>query len=345
MIRWYLTALLAPFLWFANPAAAQEPAFSNLESMIGKGDLGKIAAIEVEQHGATVYSRRFDDRTAETLTDIRSAGKSLTALAVGKAIDDGQLTVDDKVWPILGSAADDPRNSITVRDLLTMSSALDCDDHDKRSPGQEEKMYRTRNWREFAMSLPLDPEYSRDAKGYGRFSYCTAGVFLLGQVVQEVTGEAFNEYAAQHIFVPLGIDDVEWRRSRSGEVQSGGQIRMRADDLAQIGRMVLNRGRHGDQQIVSSGWIDEMLTPHRQLGEYVHYGYLWWFNLVKSPRGYEPSWMMMGNGGNNVSIYRDYDAVIVVQARNYNKGDASRNSFQAMWEVIAALPQPSKETP
>lgn len=346
MIRSYLRAIFPlAALCLTNLAAAQDADLSALESMIAEDDLGKVSAIEVEQYGETVYSQRFDGKPADTLTDIRSAGKSLTALAVGKAVDDGKLTVDDRVWPILGSADDDPHNAITVRDLLTMSSALDCNDHKKRSPGQEEKMYRTRDWRAFAMSLPLDPEYARDAAGYGRYSYCTAGVFLLGQVVQEVTGERFDEYVARNIFAPLGIENVAWKRSRSGEVQSGGQIRMRVDDLVRIGRMVLNKGRYGDQQIVSSRWIDAMLTPHRQLGEYVHYGYLWWFNLVKSPRGFEPSWMMMGNGGNIVSIYREYDAVIVVQARNYNKDYANKNSFLAMWEVLAALPAPAGEAP
>ena len=268
MTRWTF-GVLAALAVLAHPAAAQDSDFSGLEALIAEGELGKITAIEVDHRSATVYSNRFDGKTAETLTDIRSAGKSLTALAVGKAVDDGKLSVDDKVWPILGGTAGDPRNDITVRDLLTMSSALDCNDSDKRSPGQEEKMYRTRNWRAFAMNLPLDPEYVRDDKGYGRWSYCTAGVFLLGQVVQEVTGERFDEYVARHIFAPLGITDAEWKRSKSGEIQSGGQIRMRADDLAKIGRMVLDKGRYGGRQIVSAGWIEEMLYPHRQLGEYV----------------------------------------------------------------------------
>ncbi|WP_114520962.1 serine hydrolase [Altererythrobacter sp. ZODW24] len=334
--------ILVAFAAWIAPAAHAQIAIPALDRSIKAGEFGKFVAVEVEQGGETVLSKRYDGKAADRRTDIRSAGKSLTALAIGTLVDDGKLTTDTKVWPLLGSAEDDLRNRITVHDLLTMSSALDCNDQNRKSPGQEERMYRTRVWRDFAMTLPLDDTYQRDADGQGRYSYCTAGVFLLGQVVQEVSGQRFDAYMAQHIFEPLGIDNVKWRSSRSGEIQSGGQIEMRARDLAVIGRMVLDGGTHGDTQIVSKEWVDRMLTPHVRLSEYVRYGYLWWFTPVKSPRGFEPSWMMRGNGGNIVSIYRDYDAVIVIQARNYNKKDAYENSFKAMWAVMEALPPPAQ---
>ncbi|WP_209348872.1 serine hydrolase [Pontixanthobacter sp. CEM42] len=338
LISSLLLGVLAPIT-----ATAQTISLPELEQRIADKDLGKIVAVQVEQGGEIAYSQRFDRKDVDYLTDIRSAGKSLTALAVGMLVDEGKLSVETKVWPLLGSAPDDPRNDITVRDLLTMSSSLDCSDRTLKSPGNEERMYRTEIWRDFAMNIPVDADYARDEKGYGRFSYCTAGVFLLGQVVEEVSGQRFDDFMAERVFTPLGIEDVKWTRSRSGEVQSGGQIKMRVGDLITIGRMVLDGGTYNGTQIVSAEWIKQMLQPHRTTGEYVHYGYLWWFNLVKSPGGYEPSWMMMGNGGNIVSIYRNYDAVIAVQSRNYNKDYAYKNSFEIMWDVLAALPIPAKK--
>ncbi|MDN3646659.1 serine hydrolase [Pontixanthobacter aestiaquae] len=333
-----LLGLVAPIT-----AAAQAISLPELEQQIADRALGKIVAVQVEQNGETVYAQRFDRKNDDQLTDIRSAGKSLTALAVGILVDEGKLPVNTNVWPLLGSAANDPRNDITVRDLLTMSSSLDCSDSTLKSPGNEERMYRTKVWRDFAMNIPVAGDYTRDDKGYGRFSYCTAGVFLLGQVVEEVSGQRFDDFMAERVFRPLGIDDVKWTRSRSGEVQSGGQIQMRADDLLKIGRLVLDGGKYRGQQIVSGEWIKQMLQPHSQTGPYNYYGYLWWFSPVTSPRGLEPSWMMMGNGGNIISIYREYDAVIVVQARNYNKDDAHPNSFAIMRAVLEALPAPNQK--
>jgi CubicO group peptidase (beta-lactamase class C family) len=327
-LRWLVLSLTAPL--------SAQPAF---EADIAAGKYGKIVAVSVEQHGKPVYAKRFDSKSGPH--DIRSTGKSITALAVGVAIADGKLIgVDAKVWPLLGAKPDDPRKDITVRDLLTMSSALDCDDGKKTSPGQEEKMYRTKSWRAFAMALPLAKDYKRDGNGFGRWSYCTAGVFLLGQVVEAATGERFDAFVQRRLLGPLDISDAEWRKSPSGEIQSGGQLRIGAESLAKLGRMVLDGGHWQGQQILPESWIKDMLQPHRQVGQYVHYGYLWWFWPYKTPSGPQGSWMMQGNGGNIVAIFRDYDAVIVVQAANYNKADADAQSVKIIEAALAILSAP-----
>ncbi len=332
-----LLLALSPGLSLAQPVASME----KIEADIAAGKLGSIASIVIEQHDETVYARAFGNAKAAKLHDIRSAGKSITALAVGVAIADGKLaSVDVKVWPLLGAKTQDAYSEISVRDLLVMSSALDCSDTDKKSPGQEEKMYRTRNWQAFALSVPLADDYARDARGFGRWSYCTAGVFLLGRVVEAATGEPFDAYVQRRIFDPLDITAVEWRRSPSAEVQSGGQVKMTSADLTKLGRMVLDGGRWKGLQVIPESWIKSMLQPHRQVGQHVYYGYLWWFWPYHSPVGAQGSWMMQGNGGNIVAIFRDYDAVVVVQAANYNKSNANAHSVRIIEAALAALPAP-----
>ena len=343
---------LASFLmlvWFmaATPAMAQplpDYSIAELEAAIAAGKLDRIAVLAAEQHGERVYAQRFDGEAAGTPIDIRSAGKSLTALAVGAAIADGALAgVDVAVWPYLGRPRGEPWDSITVADLLGMSSALDCNDWDRKSPGQEERMYRTRVWRDFALALSAR-DYVRDQRGEGTFSYCTAGVFLLGQVVERATSERFDAYVQRRLFDPLEIDGVAWRHSRSGEIQSGGQLTIGSDALLKIGRMVLDGGRWKGEQLLPKSWIDTMLSPRHQLGEHVYYGHLWWATQIRSPRGYEGAWMMKGNGGNLVAILRDYDAVLVVQAENYNRKDADRHAFTALAALLASLEPPEAVT-
>ena len=132
----------------AAPSTAQplpQLQIDELERAIGEGELGKMAVLAAEQHGETVYHRRFDDQTPDKPIDIKSAGKSVTALAVGAAIADGKLDgTDVAVWPYLGASRGEPFDSITVGDLLGMSAPLDCNDWERRSPGQEERMYRQR---------------------------------------------------------------------------------------------------------------------------------------------------------------------------------------------------------
>lgn len=337
--------LVAAFL--AAPALGQPlPQYDmpQLERAIDEKEFGKIAVLAAEQGGEMVYLQRFDGQEAGSPVDIKSVGKSITALAVGTAIADGKLPGTDlAVWPYLGNSRGEPWDSITVADLLGMSSALDCNDWEKRSPGQEERMYRTRVWRDFALALPAR-EYARDERSEGSFSYCTAGVFLLGQVVEKATGERFDRYVQRRLFDPLGIDNVQWRTSRSGEIQSGGQLTIDARALLRIGRLVLDEGVWEGEQIVPHSWIETMLAPRHQLGDFVHYGNLWWATLVRTPGGYEEAWMMKGNGGNIVAVLRDLDAVLVVQARNYNRDFAERNAFIALSAMAGMLEVPEPTT-
>lgn len=311
---------------------------AELEELIREGELGKIRAIAAEKHGEIVYRERFRGSEPGERIDIKSAGKSITALAVGTAIADGALTgTEVKVWPYLGVERGEPWDSITVADLLSMSSALDCNDWDRRSPGQEERMYRTRRWREFALGLPAR-DYRRDANGIGPFSYCTAGVFLLGQVVEKATGERFDLYVQRRLFDPLGIDAADWRRSRSGEVQSGGQLTISDEALLRIGRMVMDGGKWQGEPIVPR--IETMLTPRHSMSQHVGHGYLWWFTPLRSTRGFEGAAMMKGNGGNIVALVPTIDAVLVVQTENYNRADAERNAFIALTTLLRSLPVP-----
>lgn len=349
MARRTINRLLeAAFAWlflaqFAPAATAQTiPHYDlgQLEQAIEGGDLGKIRAVTAEQHGVTVYRKRYGQGERGDPIDIRSAGKSITALAVGTAIADGALPgTDVAVWPYLGRLRGEPFDSITVQDLLDMSSALDCNDWDRRSPGQEERMYRERVWRDFVLELPAR-EYARDANGMGPFSYCTAGVFLLGQVVEQATGERFDRYVQRRLFAPLGIDGAEWRRSRSDEIQSGGQLKIGDEALIKIGRLMLAHGVWEGKQIVPADWVETLFRPRHELSEFVRYGNLWWATPLRSQSGYVPALMMKGNGGNILAVVPDYDAVLLVQAENYNRDNAELNAFIVLTALLESLPPP-----
>ena len=339
-VRIILATILGILSLLDSTATAQPlPRYdiAELEAAIEDGELGKIAALASSQGGEITYRRRFDGKPSGDPVDIKSAGKSITALAVGMAIMDGKLAGRDvAVWPYLGKSRGEPFDSITVGDLLAMASALECDDRDSKSPGQEEKMYRTRVWRDFALGLPAR-EFARGESGYGPFSYCTAGVFLLGQVVQTATGERFDNYVQRRLFDPLGIAGVEWRTSRSGEIQSGGQLTIPDDALLKIGRLVLNRGEWNGEQLIDRDWIRSMLSPRHTLAENQYYGDLWWATPLRAGDRYVAAWMMKGNGGNIVAVVPSHDAVLVVQTRNYNKRDAERHAFTALWAMLGAL--------
>jgi CubicO group peptidase (beta-lactamase class C family) len=296
-----------------------------LSAEVDDGAFGRIAAVVVSQGGTVIFEDYFGGQSPDGFVDMRSVGKSLTAIAAGIAIQEGTISgVDAPVIPIFADRGPiahdgDIKRSIVLRDLLAMRSALDCNDW-RPSPGNEERMYRTPDWTRFALDLPVDTRASTNGGGTARFSYCTAGVFLIGQMIERGSGQRFDRYVVSRIFEPIGVSGAQWTRSPSGEIQSGGQLSLRARDAERVGRLVLNEGRWNGRQVVPASWIDEMLTPVTFPSPGLSYGYLWWraeLRLGDTGQAFDTA-LMIGNGGNLVVIVPTFEAVVVVQARNYN---------------------------
>ena len=307
-------------------SVASEPrgALDGLSEAIARGEAPKTNAVLIVRHGKLVYERYFGQGSADLLNDTRSATKSITALAVGDAIADGSIpSVDAQAFGFLADMRpfknDTPdKDAITIRDLLTMSSALDCNDDDDKSPGNEDNMHPEPNWTRWAVDLPTMPGYARDASGFGPWRYCTTGAFLLGQIVQRAAHEQIDKYVERKILQPLGIAKWEWPTSPSGEIMTGGGLRLRARDLAKIAWMLVDRGRWHDRQIVPEAWIDQAFTAHRPAYSGLQYGYLFWQHDYKTPCGTTPGWYMAGNGGNAIVMLRQLDAAVVIARANYN---------------------------
>jgi CubicO group peptidase (beta-lactamase class C family) len=338
-------AAIALALLFAAPAAADDAppitdtlGLAAMSAAIDSGDYRRIEAIVVDRGGETLFEDYYRGSGPDSRIDARSAGKSITALALGMAIGDGALAGVD--LPLLSFfAAEEPiahdgpeKRAITLHDALTMSSALDCNDWTGESPGNEERMYDSRDWTRFALDIPVDEAYRRHAEsGQGRFSYCTAGVFLLGRVVERAVGEPFEAYVQRRLFDPLGIADPVWRRAPEGVVQTGGQLSLRARDFAALGRLVLDGGAHGGTQLVPRDWVRALYRPRVRATPDQSYRYLWWFANFRAPgaeRDYS-ALMMSGNGGNKVAVFPELDAVVTILSTNYNRRD--------MHEQTAAL--------
>jgi CubicO group peptidase (beta-lactamase class C family) len=290
--------------------------------------------------GSLFYERYFHGASAETLHDTRSATKSVTALAVGAAIGAGLLPgVDAPAFHHLAHlepfAHDgDAKRAITVEDVLTMSSALDCDDGDPASPGNEENMYPQESWARWAADLPVRDDYRRDADGRGPFHYCTAGAFLLGQMLESAGKRPVDQLFAERLFAPLGIQRWEFSRSPSGEPMTGGGLRLRSRDLAALAWLLLHEGQWHGEQVVPAEFVRAAMTVQREATPQQSYGYLLWTRDYRTPCGEQQGWLMGGNGGNAVVVFPDLDATVVVTRTHYNKKGMHEQTTRLIEEQI-----------
>ncbi|MEM1263948.1 MAG: serine hydrolase [Pseudomonadota bacterium] len=330
------TALLAATLAVASSYASVAASDDPLAAAINAGEFKEITSVVWATDGQIRYEQYFGDGSAELLNDTRSATKTLVAMAIGAAIADGDLAgTDVSVWSLFESDApfrfDSPtKRAITVRDLLTMSSALDCNDNEWETPGNEEHMYPARRWTFFVLDLPVEEGYTRDERGYGPFRYCTAGSFMLGQVVERATGEPVDQYVKRRLFAPLGIDTVSWPTSPSGEIQTGGGTRLSSRSLLTIGELLRNDGVHAGETVLPGTWISEMTTDHIVANDRQRYGYQIWHEDFACGDGTVSGWYLSGNGGNKVVIVDELDATIVVTATLYG----TRGMHQQSTDIV-----------
>ena len=339
----------------ASPAMAQESGLSSvrleaMENAIRSGELQKIQSVVIARHGELVYEAYFGGAEASTPMDVRSASKTVTSMLVGIAIDRKLLPgVGAQVlgyFPEKRRANPDPRKErITVEDFLTMSSLLECDDWNDQSRGNEEKMYLIEDWVRFALDLPIKgfPSWAKKPKDspYGRsFSYCTAGVFTLGQVVARAAKMPVDRFAAETLFGPLGIERIAWPYSPLGLAQTGGGLKLTSQDYAKLGQLYLNGGAWSGRRVVPEAWVKESVRPHARIDESTEYGYLWWLRSFGPADRKQPAWAMQGNGGNKIVVFPELDMVVVVTSNNFGVRDAHGLADRLITEhILGAVEQ------
>ena len=302
----------------------------------------------VSRHGKLLYEGYFDG-DANTLRDTRSATKTITGALTGIAIRERKLSgTDARILSLLPERArriqnPDPRKSkITVEDLLTMSSPLECDDWSDASRGNEERMYIIEDWAQFILDLPIRGRMrvgeTTEPPKYGRaFSYCTGGVFVMSEVLTAATKMRTDRYAKEKLFSPLGITQAEWVFSPLDVPQTGGGLRLTSRDLMKIAQLYLNGGMWQGQRILDEAWVKASTTPHARIEDETDYGYLWWLKSWKSGGKSYGSFYMSGNGGNKVVGIPALDAVVVITSTNYNTRGMHEQTDRILTDHVLAL--------
>lgn len=335
----------------AAVSAADMARFKQAQKAIEQGQYKAITSVLVAQDGKVLYEHYFDADGAQARRNTRSATKTVAGMLAGLAIEDKYLAgTSARIFDVLPAQRrahmqdPDPRKlAIRVEDLLTMSSAVECDDENQFSRGNEERMYVIEDWVQFYADLPVQGYPAWVAKPedspHGRsFRYCTAGVTTLGEVIQAAVGESLPAYAQRRLFDPLGIQAPVWQYSPLGLAQAGGGLSLRTRDLWKLGQLYLDGGRVGNRQLVPREWVRQSLSPQARAREDADYGYLWWLMKIPYAGAQITVPTMAGTGGNAVFLLPDKRAVIVVTTTNFNERQPHTITFKLLTgELLPAL--------
>lgn len=293
----------------------------------------KLHSVLLVKNNQIVIEEYFKDHSATKQHDLRSVTKSIRSLLLGIAIDKGFIdSVDDPIskylkQPVPTKNLDERKAQITIRHLITMSTGLDCNDWDKDSKGQEDRVYRKKDWVQYTLNLPMINEPGTVS------NYCSMGVLLLAEVISKASGMPINEFAEEHLFQPLGINNVSWGHTSNKKViASGKRLYMTPRELAKIGQLVLNKGKWEDNRVVSEAWLEEATTPKTKITG-IDYGYLWWNFPFKSNNTTFMSKLATGNGGQYIMVLPELEMVAIFTGGAYNSQE-DKLPFAIMTNVL-----------
>jgi len=299
-----------------------------------------IHALLLAHHGKLVVEEYFHGYHREMPHDSRSAGKSLTSALLGIALRKGALTsIDQPVYSLFGGVEafanpDLRKERMTVRHLVTMSSGLACDDDAPDSPGNEDNMQNQDaqpDWYRYALDLPMVREPGEAG------AYCTAGINLIGGVLQKATGISLPRFFQEEFAAPMDISYYQMNLSPTYEGYMGGGIRLRPRDFLKLGQLYLGGGVWRGRRIVSEAWVRESAAPHASLNASNDYGFAWWRKSYEVGGRTIDTYYASGNGGQLLFVVPELDLVALIQAGNYSDG-RTRNEFRDRYMRESILP-------
>lgn len=287
-------------------------AFVDIVRRTGLGVYG----IHLHRAGRPDLEVRFRD---DYPTPIFSCSKTFTALAFGILHGRGEIRLDDRLVdlvPPAGPVADGVAD-ITMRHLLTMTS------------GSTHTVFtdEEKDAADIAGDFFAAPLASRPGE---RFEYSNGSTYMLGRAIAAVAGVGVRDFLMPRLFEPLGIPNPLWATCRAGHTYAATGLHLRTHELARMGRLLLQRGRWGEAQLVPAGWVDAMHDDWVPTGrddepESVRYGFQVW---DCTPEG---AWRADGNRGQFVVVLPEQEAVVTVTSHEEH---AMFDVLRAVWDGV-----------
>ena len=278
----------------------------------------KIHSVLLVKNNQIIIEEYMGENSENKQHDLRSVTKSITSILMGIAVDKGFIeNVNDPISKYLKSLVptknlDKRKQEITIKHLLTMSTGLDCNDWDKKSKGQEDKIYKKSDWLQYFLNLPMVNEPGEIS------NYCTMGQILATEIISRISGMTIDKFAEKYLFDPLNITNVSWGHTSNKKViPSSKRLYLTSRDMAKIGQLILNEGKWNEKQIVSKEWIEESIKPITKITG-IGYGYLWWSIPFRLNEKTVISKTATGNGGQYIMIIPSMNMVAVFTGGAYN---------------------------
>ena len=294
----------------------------------------------VVHRGRIIHERYAPGVDVTTKTRTWSTAKSIAVTLIGMLVDQGRLALDEPLgfeWlPPAASPEADPRNAITLRHVLNMSSGLYTVDNQgmEYATGSGLAYWAGASSVDGARDRGLirQPGTYWDYENYDTILAVYAMKLVLGGA------QTYLEYPRKALLDRIGMRNTLLSVDRFGDFILSSQVYTNARDLARFGMLYLQNGMWHDERLLSQDWIEFVRTPAPATAERGNfYGGQWW--LVPDDRTDVPrdAFSTAGNRGQYVIVVPSHDVVIVRRGLDYGRQGFDR--WDLTREVLKAIPE------
>jgi CubicO group peptidase (beta-lactamase class C family) len=290
-----------------------------------------VHSVMVVRHGQVVAEGWWAPYQRNDNHVLYSLSKSFTSTAVGLAIAEGRLSLDDRVVAAFPEDApadpSDRLKAMRLRDLLSMSTGQHGEDVDPFPFDSAESLPR------LFLAKPVAH------KPGTHFWYNTAATYMASAMVQKATGQSVLEYLRPRLFEPLGIANPVWDADRHGVTLGGFGLRVRTEDIARFGQLYLQKGEWKGRQVVPATWVAQATARQVSNGSdptsdwEQGYGYQFWRCRHGVYRG-------DGAFGQFCVVMPDQDAVVAITSGTSDLQGVLNLVWQHLLPALQAGPLP-----
>ena len=294
-------------------------------------DIDTMNSFMLVRHGHVVAEGWWAPYDRDTPHVLYSLSKSFTSTAVGFAVAEGKLNLDDQVIKFFPDEAPaDPSvnlRAMRVRDLLRMNTG-----NQTEAPIRVNfPNLQTETWVKTFLthSVPFKPGT--------HFLYNSPATYMLSAIVQKVTGMTVLDYLRPRLFDPLGFKDPVWVTSPQGITVGAYGLSIRTEEIARFGELYLHKGMWNGKQLIPAAWVEQATSMQTSTGSAPTsdwdqgYGYQFWRSRHNSFRG-------DGAFGQYCLVIPELDAVVAITS-------GVRNMQQVMnlvWDKLLPALKPGR---
>lgn len=299
---------------------------------------GEVHSLVIVKNDSIIFEKYFNGYSREKKHALYSVTKSFVSTLIGICLQQGYIdSINTRVLDFFPEYRntianyDSSKDDITVRHLLTMTAGFSWDEWSTlySDPNNDVvKLIQSSDWIKYILDLPMS-----HAPGASP-TYNSGASHLLSGIITKATGRSARDFAADHLFTYLGIQDWTWDNDPNGITVGGWGLSLRPIDMIKLGQLYLKKGRWNNVQVVPESWIEESMKPYCQINRWCNYGYQWWrYGQAMVDAGLLPSTdinFASGRGEQFIWVIPAHNAVVACTAWN----DGQSKLEPVLWEYI-----------